>query len=195
MRPTPPRKRSETWLWVRLVLQVPNLDWLNLIDLGLIHGSMFFGVAAGPLLGSAIRAIGGQNKPLLAFYVALVGVYELGWPSDAYVSKAIRALSLCLLGIVPESRPTLFPPDHRTALIQLGKGSIGTAFTRWTRLVISRQALHDAFMGRFEDLNKRLRVNLALLMAVNFVLFGAAVGTIDILMLYPQVCHLSQSLL
>ena len=78
MRPTPPRKRSEVWLLVRRVHLFHVLDWLRLIHLGWIHGSMFFGVAAGPLLGSAIRAIGGQNKPSLAFYVALVGIYKLG---------------------------------------------------------------------------------------------------------------------
>jgi hypothetical protein len=33
---------------------------------------MFLGMAAGPALGSGLKFLGGQNKPLFVFFAALV---------------------------------------------------------------------------------------------------------------------------
>jgi MFS family permease len=42
------------------------------VALGWFHGSMFFGMAAGPALGGAIGMSGGKSEPLLIFYAGLV---------------------------------------------------------------------------------------------------------------------------
>ena len=42
------------------------------VALGWFHGSMFFGMAAGPAAGGYLGMIGGKSNPLLIFYVGLV---------------------------------------------------------------------------------------------------------------------------
>ena len=42
------------------------------VALGWLHGSMFFGFAAGPLLGGFLGMSNGQSRPMLVFNVALV---------------------------------------------------------------------------------------------------------------------------
>ena len=42
------------------------------VALGWFHGSMFFGFAAGPVLGGYLGMSGGKSTPMLIFYIALV---------------------------------------------------------------------------------------------------------------------------
>lgn len=42
------------------------------VALGLFHGSMFFGMAAGPVAGGFIGMSSGKSNPFLIFYTALV---------------------------------------------------------------------------------------------------------------------------
>lgn len=43
------------------------------VALGWFHGSMFFGMATGPIFGGWLGMSGGKSRPLLIFYTALVG--------------------------------------------------------------------------------------------------------------------------
>ena len=52
------------------------------VALGWFHGSMFFGFAAGPLLGGLVGMSNGQSRPMLIFNVALVGT-DLEWVNSA----------------------------------------------------------------------------------------------------------------
>ena len=44
------------------------------VALGWFHGSMFFGMAAGPIFGGYIGMSGAESRPMLIFYIALVSV-------------------------------------------------------------------------------------------------------------------------
>ena len=44
------------------------------VALGWFHGSMFFGLAAGPMLGGYIGMSDGQSRPMLIFYIAQVNL-------------------------------------------------------------------------------------------------------------------------
>lgn len=47
------------------------------VALGWFHGSMFFGLAAGPMLGGYIGMSGGKSRPMLIFYFALVSTIPI----------------------------------------------------------------------------------------------------------------------
>ena len=42
------------------------------VALGWFHGSMFFGMAAGPIFGGSLGMSSGKSNPLLIFYTGLV---------------------------------------------------------------------------------------------------------------------------
>jgi hypothetical protein len=63
----------------------------------------------------------------------------------------------------------------------------GTATAAWVRRCLSPRRLREAFSERFDGFSRKVRISLLLLLSVNVVLFGAAMGTMDIMMLYPQV--------
>ena len=42
------------------------------VALGWFHGSMFFGMAAGPVFGGSLGMSSGKSNPLLIFYAGLV---------------------------------------------------------------------------------------------------------------------------
>ena len=51
---------------------------------GYFHGSMFLGMAAGPMFGGYLGMSGGESRPLLIFYTALVRISFL-YPFFGYL--------------------------------------------------------------------------------------------------------------
>ncbi|KAI9676073.1 MAG: Hippocampus abundant transcript 1 protein [Caeruleum heppii] len=145
------------------------------VALGWIHGSMFFGMAAGPALSSALSAWGGQQKPLMSYYYSL----------------AMRVASVLYLALVPESlsrarlrsskehsegrqRSSLFSRDRKTSWLSRIKSANPV------------QTLKD-FLPVGPDSSRALRINMVVLMAVNVIIYGGAVGTMEVMLLYPQM--------
>jgi MFS family permease len=59
-------------LWSSYAADCTKLEDRNMA-LGWFHGSMFFGMAAGPVLGGYLEMSGGESDPLVIFYTGLVG--------------------------------------------------------------------------------------------------------------------------
>jgi MFS family permease len=59
-------------LWSSYAADCTKLEDRNMA-LGWFHGSMFFGMAAGPVLAGYLGMSGGESDPLVIFYIGLVG--------------------------------------------------------------------------------------------------------------------------
>ncbi|KAL9062266.1 MAG: hypothetical protein Q9157_009076, partial [Trypethelium eluteriae] len=142
------------------------------IQIGRLHGAMFIGIAVGPLLSTLISKIGGSKLPLLVFYVSL----------------AMRFFSILYLQFVPESRLTktsqLIAEAKPRHLLRL------TARSCKPRLNFSKldpRAWIAHLIPSSVPSSAYLRRNLILLMLIDLLIYAGVMGTMEILILYPQV--------
>ena len=142
------------------------------IQIGRLHGAMFIGIAVGPLLSTLVSKIGGTKIPLLVFYVSL----------------SMRFFSILYLQFVPESRIT--KAGQRTAEARPGRLLRLTARTCKPELGISkldpRAWIAHLIPPSLID-SAHLRRNLILLILIDLIIFAGVMGTMEILILYPQV--------
>ncbi|KAL9096441.1 MAG: hypothetical protein Q9165_001438 [Trypethelium subeluteriae] len=142
------------------------------IQIGRLHGAMFIGIAVGPLLSTLISKIGGSKLPLLVFYVSL----------------SMRFFSILYLQFVPESRLTktsqLIAEAKPRYLLRL------TARSCKPRLSFSKldpRAWIAHLIPSSVPSSAYLRRNLILLMLIDLLIYAGVMGTMEILILYPQV--------
>ena len=142
------------------------------IQIGRLHGAMLIGIAIGPLLSTVVSKIGGTNLPLLVFYVAL----------------AMRLFSTLYLQFVPESHITktgqrvaeakpryLLRLTARTCRPKLNISKFDPR--AWIAHLIPSSLLESAYLRR----------NLILLILIDLIIYAGVMGTMEILILYPQV--------
>lgn len=138
------------------------------VALGWFHGSMFFGMAAGPIFGGYIGMSGGESRPMLIFYIAL----------------AMRVFGIFfLLAFVPESLLNL---QKRTGSVTMDMQQffgIGLHQT-WTEKAKSANLLR-IFSSQSAS-SRGTRRNLIALAAVNIIMFGAFMGAMNVMMLYSE---------
>jgi hypothetical protein len=141
------------------------------VALGLFHGSMFFGMAAGPAAGGFIGMSGGKSNPLLIFYTGL----------------AMRFIAILWLGIVPESHEDS-NPDPRPLRAQLRSylhtSSRGTWIDWFKRM--NPMKLLRILTPANTKITRRTQRNLLALSSVNTILFGAVMGGMMVMMLYSE---------
>ncbi|KAI4123479.1 MAG: hypothetical protein LQ338_005243 [Usnochroma carphineum] len=138
------------------------------VALGWFHGSMFFGFAAGPVLGGYIGMSQGQSRPMLIFYVAL----------------AMRLAGIIFLIVfVPES----LPYDHaraRPRTDNLKHGLNGVLRQTWIQK--ARNANPLAIFFSKSGMEAKSRRNLIALATVNTIIFGAFMGAMNVMLLYTE---------
>ncbi|KAF2087192.1 MFS general substrate transporter [Saccharata proteae CBS 121410] len=145
------------------------------VQIGRIHGSMFIGIAVGPIISSFIVSLSGQKTPLTVFYVCLV----------------MRGISLVYLYFVPESLPKAgtLPPLR----MQSSYASIGSRLSRSTlglptgidRLNPSKWL--DRLVPPGFPESSLFRRNVVFLLLINIICYSAAMSTAEVLILYPQI--------
>ncbi|KAI9765806.1 MAG: Hippocampus abundant transcript 1 protein [Geoglossum simile] len=146
------------------------------VALGWFHGSMFFGMAAGPAFGGYLGMSGGESRPLLIFYTAL----------------AMRVVGiLFLLFVVPESLPlSLQSQPHPHSPSIRARIFSNPSQKAWTEKAKSANPLRilRIFMPTAErsrrDRGKQW--NLIALASVNTIMFGAVMGAMNVMMLYSE---------
>ena len=74
------------------------------IAFGWFHGSMFFGMATGPVLGGYIGMIGGKSRPMLILYTALVRLFQNLFLRDGLAHYSISDHASSWNNISPCSR-------------------------------------------------------------------------------------------
>ncbi|KAH8660046.1 major facilitator superfamily domain-containing protein [Xylariales sp. PMI_506] len=140
----------------------------RVVGMGWIQSGMFCGMALGPALGSVLSRLSGSDRPSTIFIYAM----------------ACRVLGIMLLAIIPESLPTLKEVTS--------KGSDRPSFTLWrgaSSWKLPSFVLLDTLVeneSHSPEETRRARRNLILLITINAVMFGTAVGAMDVMMLYPQ---------
>ncbi|KAI4125422.1 MAG: hypothetical protein LQ338_004255 [Usnochroma carphineum] len=135
------------------------------VALGWLHGSMFFGFAAGPVLGGYTGMSQGQSRPMLIFYVAL----------------AMRlAVIIFLILFVPESLPYKHA-RARPLTNNLKHGLNGVLRQTWIQIA-NPLAM---FSSKFGMEAKSWRDVIALA-TVNTTIFGAFMGAMNVMLLYTE---------
>ncbi|KAL8979948.1 MAG: hypothetical protein Q9177_006007 [Variospora cf. flavescens] len=130
------------------------------VALGWFHGSMFFGFAAGPVLGGYIGMSDGKSRPMLIFYIALV----------------MRILGIAfLLLFVPES---LLHRQARPTQSQAEPKSLRQTLLEKTKFLQMFTSASTA--------NAKTRRDLIALAAVNTIMFGALMGAMNVMLLYSE---------
>ncbi|KAI9719630.1 MAG: hypothetical protein M1812_003401 [Candelaria pacifica] len=153
------------------------------------HGCLFSGIALGPILAGYIIKATGQI--LTIFYIA-VGAHG--------------AFILSLLFVVPESlakerqmanrekNSVKKPKDGRSLWLSLSDGWAG--LSEGFNPLVPLQALIAPVKGTFQPLgilypteegsNRAVRMNLVLLSAVDTILFGVAMGSMTVVVIYSN---------
>ncbi|KAL6720627.1 hypothetical protein ACLMJK_002552 [Lecanora helva] len=138
------------------------------VALGWFHGSMFFGLAAGPMLGGYLGMSNGESRPLLIFYVAL----------------ALRILGITfLLVFVPESLILQRSPSSPNKF-KAGKTVHKALLHTW-----AEKARNFNFIRIFtsqDSLTFSVRRNLIALASINTIMFGAFMGAMNVMLLYSE---------
>ncbi|KAH8807453.1 tetracycline-efflux transporter, partial [Xylogone sp. PMI_703] len=141
----------------------------RVVAMGWIQSGMFLGMAVGPALGSALSQLSGPDRPSAIFVYTVI----------------CRAIGLAFLLILPESLPDV---EKDMKAPEMGMHSHGSPFAglsikRIFSLHFLTSLLHP---GGSPAEARQTRRNLILLMAINTMMFGTAVGAMDVMMLYPQ---------
>lgn len=135
----------------------------RVVAMGWIQSGMFFGMAVGPALSSALSRLSGPENSASIFVYSLL----------------CRVIALFFLLIVPESLPT----GEGASFSETGV-SLWPKFSVESLPFFNLESHFDPDTDRVELRQKRL--NLILLMAINAIMFGTSVGAMDVMMLYPQ---------
>lgn len=142
------------------------------IQIGRLHGAMFIGIAVGPLISTLVSKIGGTKIPLLVFYVSLsmrlFSILYLQFVPESHVAKTNQR--------VAEARPKHFlRATARACKPQLNISKLDPR--AWIAHLIPPSVLDSA----------HLRRNLILLILIDLIIYAGVMGTMEILILYPQV--------
>ncbi|KAF2848071.1 tetracycline-efflux transporter-like protein [Plenodomus tracheiphilus IPT5] len=141
------------------------------VALGWFHGSMFFGMAAGPAFGGFLGMSGGKSNPMLVFYTGL----------------AMRAFGILFLIMVPESLQ-LNIADRRPLRVQVldylrehSRGSWADKLKRVNPIRLLR-----ILSPANAHVDKSTQRNVLALASINTILFGAMMGAMNVMMLYSE---------
>ncbi|KAH9877669.1 hypothetical protein J1614_002886 [Plenodomus biglobosus] len=141
------------------------------VALGWFHGSMFFGMAAGPAFGGFLGMSGGKSNPMLVFYTGL----------------GMRIVGILFLALVPESLQ-LSVADRRPLQVQVlqywhdhSKGSWSDKLKRANPIRLLR--ILSPSNSTIESSTQR---NVLTLASINTILFGAMMGAMNVMMLYSE---------
>ncbi|KAL9585328.1 MAG: hypothetical protein Q9212_001587 [Teloschistes hypoglaucus] len=156
------------------------------VALGWFHGSMFFGFAAGPILGGYIGMSAGHSRPMLIFYIALVTTRRetSKTPSFSHCNQIIRLIGVIfLVSLVPESLPD---GRSRAHPIQNSiKGRINRVL-RQSWIQRARDANPLSIFSAKSGMDPKSRRNVIALAAVNTIMFGAFMGAMNVILLYSE---------
>ncbi|KAF2201233.1 tetracycline-efflux transporter-like protein [Delitschia confertaspora ATCC 74209] len=141
------------------------------VALGWFHGSMFFGMAVGPVAGGFLGMSEGKSNPLLIFYTAL----------------GMRAFAIVLLALVPESLESS-NQGSRPLIAQLRVYLRSSSRGTWSEKIrrINPLRLLTILSPSNAQLSKPAQRNLLALASVNTILFGAVMGAMNVMMLYSE---------
>jgi MFS family permease len=142
-------------------------DTDRVVAMGWIQSGMFAGMAAGPALSGVLSRLSAPDRPADIFiYATLCQIVALGF-----------------LTILPESLPEVegwkdSPEPHARP-------------ASWSALSFKSRPSFNILGALFEPHRspgeaRQSRTNLVLLMAINSIMYGTAVGAMDVMMLYPQ---------
>ncbi|MCJ1380001.1 Hippocampus abundant transcript 1 protein [Xylographa soralifera] len=142
------------------------------VAIGYFHGSMFLGMAAGPIFGGYLGMSGGESRPMLIFYTALV----------------MRVFGIAfLLFLVPESLPC--PETRSESAISELKQLFGAAKSQsWPERIRSANPLHllRILAPSKATAGSNVQRNLITLTGINTIIFGSVMGAMNVLMLYSE---------
>lgn len=138
------------------------------VAFGLFHGTMFTGIALGPILAAYLIDVTGNV--MIVFYVA-VGCHLF--------------FIFFLLCVIPESvskERQLHAREKFKIKMQDPK------YTTWTSTLLSYNIFEPLWILRpkGEGSSPQLRKNLFLLAAVDTIMFGVAMGTVQIILIYAE---------
>lgn len=141
------------------------------VSLGLFHGSMFFGMAAGPAFGGYLGMSSGKSNPLLVFYTGLV----------------MKAFGILFLALVPESLQ-LRVHDRRPSRVQLHQYLHKALQGSWAENLRHANPIRHLriLSASHSNVDKSTYRNLVSLAMINTILFGAVMGAMNIMMLYSE---------
>ena len=150
---------------------------------------MFLGMAIGPALGGWIS--GASDSPVPVFYISCVSHFlKMAQQEQILIHgiQGLRILAILLLAFVPESLSDAVRLQDKAASSLTGHplGRRGTGVKHLLRDLHPRQIL-DVLLPSSKLAGRPLRVNLVCLASINTLMFGCAMGSMSILMLYPQV--------
>ncbi|MCJ1389444.1 Hippocampus abundant transcript 1 protein [Xylographa bjoerkii] len=142
------------------------------VAIGYFHGSMFLGMAAGPIFGGYLGTSVGESRPMLIFYTALV----------------MRLLGIAfLLFLVPESlpRPVTRSESAVSELKQLFRAARSQS---WAEIIKSANPLHllRILAPSKATAGSNVQRNLITLTSINTIIFGSVMGAMNVLMLYSE---------
>ncbi|KAH8728389.1 tetracycline-efflux transporter-like protein [Phaeosphaeriaceae sp. PMI808] len=141
------------------------------LALGWFHGSMFFGMAAGPALGGFLGMSSGKSNPLLIFYTGF----------------AMRVFGVLFLAVVPESLQ-VHDKDRRPFLKQLKQYVRESSQGPWSEMLKRVNPLHllRILSPSSTHTDRSTQRNLLALASINTILFGAVMGAMNVMMLYSE---------
>ena len=106
-----------------------------------------------------------------------------------YKIKGLRAVAIVLLAFVPESLPDTVRLQDKVSSSLSGHPMArrGVGAKQLLKELHPRQIL-DVLLPSSKVAARPLRANLICLASINTLMFGCAIGSMSVLMLYPQVC-------
>ncbi|RDW63340.1 hypothetical protein BP6252_10885 [Coleophoma cylindrospora] len=141
-------------------------------NLGLLHGSMYFGMAVGPVLGGLIGMSGGESRPLVIFGTALA-MNTLG---VVYILLVVPE-SLCFTD--GKSSPSILPQGYGFSDFRPGN------MLEFLQRINPIRGLRSLTLAETSS-NPPVRRNLIHFAAVNTLVFATAMSGMNIMMLYPE---------
>ncbi|KAI9866320.1 MAG: hypothetical protein M1813_001442 [Trichoglossum hirsutum] len=139
---------------------------------GYFHGCLFTGIALGPILGGYI--IKATDQILSIFYVALGG---------HFVS------AIFLLFVVPESLSEERQRSARERYRIEKESSRGLPYWSWVGTLKRANILAplDILFPTGDGSSRALRFNLILLSAIDTIMFGVAMGSVTVIVIYSEL--------
>ena len=139
---------------------------------GYYHGSLFCGIAIGPILAGYVVKVSGQ---LLSIFYIAVGAHS--------------AFLFFLLFVVPESlaKKRQLRAREKSEFVGAGEHQMNTNWLSYTMKILTGTKLLNPLAILWptgEGTNPAVRRNLALLAAVDTTMFGVAMGSMTVVIIY-----------
>jgi MFS family permease len=135
---------------------------------------MFIGIAVGPMFSSLILQSSGDNHPLVVFYFCII----------------MRTISILYLKFVPESLHKT-PDSFWRAIRSIYRPPGRYVAKRYSIFQLTAKVSPVGWMKKMVPSNagypKYYRLNVALLVSINILIYACAIAPSDVLILYPQV--------